>query len=194
VSDLTVFCARPAGPAPGSGATEQGEAPPAPGAYTAGTVAGSLAVVSSVASGSTPAGRVHHGTETGRCPTRLVHSPPARAGKSSTTRGLRARMAPGRTATWSQVSSPASSQARLDTRPKGSAGAKGVDGESPLPATDGPPTWVSALGPGGAGSGGSGVAAGISPFGLMPSTLRRVREEAVVRRPASVFAPLDVPV
>jgi hypothetical protein len=51
-----------------------------------------------------------------------------------------------------------------------------------------------ALAQGAAGPGGSGIVAILFAFVLTPSFLRRTREEADVRRPASVFAPLDVPV
>jgi hypothetical protein len=121
--------------------------------------------------------------------------PPAVAREFSTERAPDVQVvASGSTTIRSQVSSPATSQARFDSRPEGSAGTKGVDRESPLPSTDGPLTWVLALAQGAAGSGGSGIVAILFAFVLTPSFLRRMREEADVRRPASVFAPLDVPV
>jgi hypothetical protein len=92
--------------------------------------------------------------------------------------------------------SPAPSQARLDTRPKGGSETEAVVRESPLPATGGPSGWVSALAAVGAAAsaGGSGIAAILAALVLMPPLLRRVRDGAVVRRPSSVRVPLDVPV
>jgi hypothetical protein len=123
-------------------------------------------------------------------------SAPGPAREFSTERAPGVPVTPGRTVARSaQVSSPAPPQARFDTRPEGSAGTKGVDGESPLPATDGPLTWVSALAQAAsAGAGGTGIVAILLALVLTPSFLRRGREEAVVRRPASVSAPIDVPV
>ena len=105
-----------------------------------------------------------------------------------------AAAAPAREAARSQISSPVPPQARFDSRPEGSQGRKAVDRESPLPSTDGPPPWVSALAEGLAAFGGSGIAAILLALVLTPPALRRVRDGAVVRRPVSVLAPIDVPI
>ena len=105
-----------------------------------------------------------------------------------------AAAAPARAAARSQISFPVPPQARFDSRPEGSQGRKAVDRESPLPSTGGPPPWVSALAEGLAAFGGSGIAAILLALVLTPPALRRVRDGAVVRRPVSVLAPIDVPI
>ena len=105
-----------------------------------------------------------------------------------------AAAAPARAAARSQISFPVPPQARFDSRPEGSQGRKAVDRESPLPSTGAPPPWVSALAEGLAAFGGSGIAAILLALVLTPPALRRVRDGAVVRRPVSVLAPIDVPI
>jgi hypothetical protein len=182
-SDLMAFCAPPRQPAGHSGTDGAHDGAPA----TTVEQAASVVVTSTLAEEDV----LRHGNTAS--PARR-HTRPGPGEKVSTERAPDIRVMSDGAAIRSQVSSPASPQARLDTRPEGSAGTKGVAGESPLPSTDGPPNWVSAFAQGAAGSGGTGITAILFAFVLAPSLLRRVREEAVVRRPASAFAPLDVPV
>jgi hypothetical protein len=87
-----------------------------------------------------------------------------------------------------------STQARLDTRPGSDAGAGDAGKEPPLPPAGGPPAWVSAFAAAATGAGPSGIAAILLAFVLVPPLVLRAREGSVVRRPASVFARIDVPV
>jgi hypothetical protein len=194
VGDLTAFCAPPVGATPtayggGADGTPDGTTPV--NARSVEQVA-SVVISSSVEEQAVAADRGNGWAASSR----IRHvPPPAVAREFSTERAPDVQVvASGSTTIRSQVSSPATPQARFDSRPEGSAGTKGVDRESPLPSTDGPLTWVLALAQGAAGSGGSGIVAILFAFVLTPSFLRRMREEADVRRPASVFAPLDVPV
>jgi hypothetical protein len=54
--------------------------------------------------------------------------------------------------------------------------------------------WVSALAAAVTGTGPSGIAAILLAFVLVPPLLLRAREGSVVRRPATVFARVEVPV
>jgi hypothetical protein len=199
VGDLTAFCTPPVGPAPTAygGGPEGSSEGSSQGSESTPAGASSIEQVASVVVSSTSEEELAAdpgNTWAASSPIRHV-PPPAVAREFSTERAPDAQVASGSTTIRSsQVSSPASPQARFDSRPEGSAGTKGVDRESPLPSTDGPLTWVLALAQGAAGSGGSGIVAILFAFVLTPSFLRRMREEADVRRPASVFAPLDVPV
>ena len=197
VVDLTSFCTPPA-PAPlggdagahdaaiadtsGSSSTEQ------PASVV--TVATLAAVDEDVAAG--------HGTRNG--PVRTRNGPVRRAAlrpspvTQASTELAPAAALPARAEPRSQVSSPTPPQARFDSRPEGSSGREAVERESPLPPTEGPPPWASALAEGLAAFGGSGIAAILLALVLTPPALRRVRDGAVVRRPTSVLAPIDVPI
>ena len=181
--DLTAFCAPPA-EAPVTAADEGGNAPRRPDAAGHRDARARRRLRLSTRSR-------RRGTASGADPPDV----PSRAG--SITRawsGHAPAAAPGRAARPSHGFASVPPQARLDTRPEGFAGRKAVDGESPLPATDDPPTWVSALAQGVASAGGAGIAAILFAFALTPPLLRRGRDGAVVRRPRSVLAPIDVPV
>ncbi|HEY1317125.1 MAG TPA: hypothetical protein VGF10_07915 [Gaiella sp.] len=194
VGDLTVFCTPPVEPAP-NGTPGSGDPDGTPGSGDPdGTPGSSLEQAASVVTISTLAEAVSLARGVAFTPIGRASTPPGPGDKFSTERAPDVRGASGGTAVRSQVSSPPTPQARFDTRPEVSVVAKGVDGESPLPTTDGPSRWASALGAAAAGSGGSGIVAILFAFELRPSAFRHVREEAVVRRPASVFAPIDVPV
>ena len=94
-----------------------------------------------------------------------------------------------------QISAPRPTQARLDTRPEGHAGAGDAGREPPLPPAGDPPLWVSALAAAAAsGAGPSGIAAILLAFALVPPLLTRAREGSVVRRPIGAFSQVDVPV
>ena len=93
-----------------------------------------------------------------------------------------------------QFSALPSTQARLDTRPGSHAGDGDAGREPPLPPAGDPPMWVSALAAAASGAGPSGIAAILLAFALVPPLLLRAQEGSTVRRPATVLAPIDVPV
>jgi hypothetical protein len=93
-----------------------------------------------------------------------------------------------------QVSTPHSTQARLDTRPGSIAGPEDTDREPPLPPVDGPPPWATALAAVASAAGSSGIGAILFAFALMPALWLRARDGSAVRRPTTAFAELDVPV
>ena len=94
----------------------------------------------------------------------------------------------------SQISTPRPSQARFDSRPKELSGTKTTGRESALPPVDGPPSWVAALAEALLAEGGTGIAAILVAFLLLPPVLLRAREASVVRRPRPLHRWVDVPI
>ena len=192
--DLTSFCTPPA-PAPAGGyAVTQAFAgvetttsiAPVSSASDITLASPTVAIEDDVAAG--------HGTRAHQGIGRASLRPRPVSEASISTELAPAAAAPARAAARSQISFPVPPQARFDSRPEGSQGRKAVDRESPLPSTGAPPPWVSALAEGLAAFGGSGIAAILLALVLTPPALRRVRDGAVVRRPVSVLAPIDVPI
>ncbi len=188
--DLTSFCAPPLTARQCDAAAQDGAEAPISAVETAATLA-TTASVATVLDDDVAAG---HGTRSARLRPVSLRPQPGSAHARPSTELAPAAAAPARAAARSQISFPVPPQARFDSRPEGSQGRKAVDRESPLPSTGGPPPWVSALAEGLAAFGGSGIAAILLALVLTPPALRRVRDGAVVRRPVSVLAPIDVPI
>ena len=190
--DLTSFCTRRLA-APAGGTRSRRTAP----ASTTTSIA-TVSSASHTARQPTVASRTDvaagHGTRSAAGVGRASLPAATRLEASISTELAPAAAAPARAAARSQISFPVPPQARFDSRPEGSQGRKAVDRESPLPSTGAPPPWVSALAEGLAAFGGSGIAAILLALVLTPPALRRVRDGAVVRRPVSVLAPIDVPI